>query len=81
MITCNLNNETNHGYPQVCVGDCWKAGKKNGAMDCSIIRARKGTYDAVKLNHGERSREIRSYNDVTRDDVQTPLGQNRLMIP
>ena len=44
------------------------------------IRAHKGTYDAVILEKGEKSRVVRSYDDVTRDDVQTPLGQNRLVI-
>ena len=62
------------------VGDCGKAGRKNGAMECSNIRARKGTYDAVKLDHGERSRVVRRYADVTREDVQMPLGKNRLII-
>ena len=38
-------------------------------------------YDAVKLEKGEKSRAVRRYADVTREDVQTPLGQNRLVIP
>ena len=38
------------------------------------------TYDAVILEKGERSRAIRSYADVTREDVKTPLGKNRLII-
>ena len=50
-------------------------------MDCSNIGVRKGTYDAVKLEKGEKSRAVRSYSDVTREDVQMPLGQNRLIIP
>ena len=62
------------------VGDCGKAGRENGAMECSNVGARKGTYDAVKLEKGEKSWEVRSYADVTREDVQTPLGQNRLII-
>ena len=63
------------------VGGCGKNGRKNGAMECSNIRVRRGTYDAVKLEKGEKSRAVRSYGDVTREDVQTPLGQNRLIIP
>ena len=63
------------------VGDCGKTGRGNGAMECSNIGARKGMYDAVKLEKGEKSRAVRSYADVTREDVQTPLGQNRLIIP
>ena len=50
-------------------------------MECSNIRARKVTYDAVKLEKGYKSRAVRSYTDVTREEVQTPLGQNRLIIP
>ena len=63
------------------VGDCGKAGRKHGAMECSNIGERKGTYDAVVLEKVERSRAVRSYVDVTREYVQTPLGQNRLIIP
>ena len=63
------------------VGDCGKAGRKNGATECSNIRAGRGTYDAVKLEKRENSRAVRSYADVTREDMQTPLGQNRLIIP
>ena len=65
----------------IVLGVCGKAGSKNGAMGCSNIKARKGTYNAVKLDHGERSRAVMSYTDVTTEDVQTPLGENRLIIP
>ena len=34
---------------EVSVGDCGKAGRKNGAMECSNIRVRRCTYNAVKL--------------------------------
>ena len=64
-----------------CVGNCGKNGRENGAMEFSNIGVRRGTYDAVKLEKGEKSRAVRSYGDVTREDVQTPLGQNRLIIP
>ena len=50
-------------------------------MECSNIVARKGTYDAVKFEKGEKSRVVGSYADVTMEDVQMPLGQNRLIIP
>ena len=50
-------------------------------MECSNIGARKVTYNAVKLEKGENSRAVRTYSDVTREDVQTPLGKNRLIIP
>ena len=62
------------------VGDCEKNGRENSAMKCSNTGVRRGTYDAVKLEKGEKSRAVRSYADVTREDVQTPLGQNRLII-
>ena len=63
------------------VGGCGKTGRGNGAMECSNIGVRRGTYDAFKLEKGEKSRAVRSYTDVTRADVQTPLGKNRLIIP
>ena len=63
------------------VGDCGKTGRENGAMECSYIGVSKGTYDAVKLEKGKNSRAARSYADITREDVQTPLGKNRLIIP
>ena len=63
------------------VGDCGKIGRKNGAIKCSNIGARKGTDDAVKLEKEDNSRAVRSYYGITREDVQTPLGKNRLIIP
>ena len=62
-------------------GDCGKTGRENGAMECPNIGVRRGTYDTVKLDKGEISRAVRSYADVTREDVQTPLEQNILIIP
>ena len=50
-------------------------------MDRSNIGVRRGTYDAVKLEKEDKSRAVRSYADVTREDVQTPLGKNTLIIP
>ena len=44
-------------------------------MKCSNMRARRGTYDAIKLKKGEKSRAVRSYADVNREYVQTPLGK------
>ena len=75
-ITCKLYNKTCPRCPQEGVGDCGKAGRKNCAVECSNIGACKGTYDAVKLEKGEKSRVVRSYAGVTREDVQTPIGQN-----
>ena len=65
----------------IIVGDCGKTGRENGAMECPNIRVRRGTYNTVKLEKGEIPRAVRSYADVIREDVQTPLGQNRLIIP
>ena len=79
-ITCKLHKETDPRFPQACVGDCGKTGRKNGAMEYSNIGVRKGTYDAVILKKREKSRAVRSYAGVTREDVQTPLGKNRLII-
>ena len=50
-------------------------------MECSNIGARKVMYDAVKLEHGERSWAVRSYAEVTREDGKTLLGENNLIIP
>ena len=50
-------------------------------MECPNIRVRGGTHNIVKLEKGENSRAVRSYADVTREYVQTPLGKNRLIIP
>ena len=63
------------------VGDCGKTGRKNGAMERPNIRVRRGTYNIVKLEKGEMSWAVRSYADVTGKNAQTPLGQNRLIIP
>ena len=52
-------------FADASVADCGKAGRENGAMECSNIGSRKGTYDAVKLDKGEKSRDVRSYFDVT----------------
>ena len=65
----------------VLVGDCGKAGRENSAMECPDIGTRNGTYDAVILEKGDRSWAVRSYADVTREDVKTPSGKNRLIIP
>ena len=64
----------------VIVWGCGKTGRENGDMECPNIGVRRGTYDTVKLDKGEKSRALRSYADVTREDVQTPLGKNRLII-
>ena len=63
------------------VGDCGRTGRENGDLECSNTRVCRGTYDAVNLEKGEKSRSVRRYADVTREDVQNPLGGNRLIIP
>ena len=55
-------------------------GRGNGAKECPNGGAHNDTYDAVILEKGERSRVVSSYADVTREDVKTPLGENRLII-
>ena len=64
----------------VPVGDCGKVGRENGAMECPDGGTHNGTHDAVILEKGERSRAVRSYAEVAREDVKTPFGQNRLII-
>ena len=65
-ITCKLHNETDPRCPQECVGDYVKTGRKNVAMECPNIGVRRGTYDTVKLEKGEISLAVRSYDDITR---------------
>ena len=55
-------------------------GRENGAKEFPDVGTHKGTYDAIILEKGERSRAARSYADVTRGNVETPLGENRLKI-
>ena len=64
----------------VTVGYCGKEGKKNVAMKCSNIGARKGTYDAAILEKGEKPWAVSSYADVNREYLQTPLGLNTLIV-
>ena len=80
-IKCKLHNDTDPRFPQECVEICGKTIRKNGAIECSNIGVCKGTYDTVTLEKGEKSQAVRSYADVAREDVQTPLRQNRLIIP
>ena len=61
-------------------GDCDKVDRGNVAKECPDVVTHNGTYDAVILDKGERSGAGRSYADVTSEYVQTPLGQNRLII-
>ena len=68
-------------FPVRSVGDCGKTGRGNGAMECSNIGVRRGKYDTVKLEKGEKSRAVRSIACVTREDVQTPFEQNILITP
>ena len=53
---------------------------ENGAMESPDGGIHNGTDDAVILEKGERSQAVRSYAEVTREDVKTPLGKNRLII-
>ena len=66
-------------------GACWGLWQdwngKNGAMECPNIGVHRGMCNTVKLEKGKMSRAVRSYADVTREDLQTPLGENRLIIP
>ena len=68
-ITCKMHNETDPRCPHECVGNCGKTGRENGAMECPNIGVRRGTYDTIKLEKGEKPRAVRSYADVTREDV------------
>ena len=55
-------------------------GRGNCAKECPYVGTHNGKYDAIILEKGERSRVVRSYADMTRGNVEAPLGQNRLII-
>ena len=80
-ITCKLHNKTDPGCPQEFVGNCGKVERKKCAMECPDGGTHNGTYNDVILKKRDRSRVVRSYSDITREDVKTPLGTNRLIIP
>ena len=54
--------------------------RKNGAKEWPDGGTNNGTYDANILEKVEMARAVRSYTDVTREYVNTPLGENRLII-
>ena len=45
----------------IYVGDCEKLGRENGAKECPNGGTHNGTYNAVILEKGERSRAGTSY--------------------
>ena len=49
-------------------------------MECPYIGTHNGTHDAIILEKVEMSQAVRSYADVTREYLKTPLGENRLII-
>ena len=49
-------------------------------MDLPDGGTHNGMYGAVILEKGESSQAVRSYADVTREYLKTPLGQNRIII-
>ena len=79
-ITCKLHNETDHGCPQECIGDCDKVGRENISKEFPDGGTHKGTYDTVILEKGGSFWAIGIYADITRGDVKTPLRINRLII-
>ena len=62
------------------VGDCDKVGRENCAKECSDGRKQNGTYHTFILEKGDTSRVVKNYTEVTRGNVEMPLGQNRLII-
>ena len=55
-------------------------GREKFPKECPDGGKHNGTYDVIILEKGERSQAVRSSVDVTREDLKTPLGQNRLII-
>ena len=49
-------------------------------MECPYGGTQNGIYNAVILEKVERLWAVRSYAEVSREDVKTPLGQNILII-
>ena len=62
------------------VEDCGKLGRENGSMECQYGGTHTGTYNAVIFEKLEMSLVVRSYADVTTEDVKTPSRHNRLII-
>ena len=54
--------------------------EKSGAKKCLNGGTHNGPYDALVIKKVERSRAVRSYADITREDVKTPLRQNIIII-
>ena len=63
-----------------CFGICVSLRMYDISMECPDGGTHNGTYDDIILDKRERSRAVRSYYDVTREDVKMPLGENRLII-
>ena len=55
-------------------------GRGNCAKECPDEGTHNGTYDAVILEKVDMSRTVRSYADVTREDIKTSLGNNIIII-
>ena len=51
---CNINNKTDPGCPQECVGDCGKVGRENIYVECSDGGTHNSMNDTVILEKGER---------------------------
>ena len=69
-----------HSEGCIGAGVSGKVGRENGARECPDGGTHNSTCYAFILEKGERSRVVRSYADVTREDLKTPLGQNILII-
>ena len=77
-VMWKIHNETDPGFPQECVGDYENLGGRDGAEDRSdgrVGRVRADIYDSVILKKRERSWEVRSYNDLARENIEMPLGK------
>ena len=57
-----------------------QSGKLDGAIECPDVVTHKVTFNAVILEKRESSQAVRGYDDVTREDLNTPLGGNRHII-
>ena len=55
-------------------------GRENGAKEFPDVGTHNGTHDSIIIEKVERLLVVKSYTDVTREEIKTPLGQNRLII-
>ena len=68
------------GFSNLIVGYCGKLEGNMVLWSAQILKYVEVRTIPLNLEKGEKSRAVRRYADITREDVQTPLEKNRLII-